>query len=55
MDSITYKAVKDKDKPEYWVAMKDGKVIAQAMSEQGVRNMVLTIARKQQRANKQSE
>ncbi len=49
MDGVTYKAVKDKDKPEYWVAMKDGKEIARSMSEAGVRSMVLVMARKKQR------
>ncbi len=46
-DGITYKEVKEGDAPAYWVAMKNGQVIAKSMSEQGVRSMVLTIAQKE--------
>lgn len=43
---VTYRRVKDDNKPEYWVAERNGKVIARAMSEQGVRSIILTIANK---------
>ncbi len=49
INNVTYKAVKEANKPEYWVAMKDGKVIAQSMSEGGVRTIVMTIANKQKK------
>ncbi len=49
MDGVTYKEVKEKDKPAYWVAMKDGAVVARSMSEQGVRSMVLAIAQKERK------
>lgn len=49
MDDVTFKAVKEKDSPEYWVAMKGGQVIAKSMSEQGVRSMVLVMENKKKK------
>jgi len=44
--SVSYRAVKEPNKPEYWVAEINGKVVARAMSEQGVRSLVMTIINK---------
>jgi len=50
MDGVSFKSVKEPNKPEYWVAMKDGKVIAQSMSEAGVRSMVMVMENKKKKA-----
>lgn len=50
--SVSYKEVKEKDKPAYWVAMVNGQVVAKAMSEQGVRSLVTTIIEKNKKAQK---
>ncbi len=42
-NAVTYRAVKEDDKPEYWIAILNGKTIATSMSEQGVRAMVNSV------------
>lgn len=45
MDGVTFKEIKTNGVP-HWVAMKDGKVIATSMSENGVRSIIMTMENK---------